>query len=60
MDAEEGEPRVRHRIDQSAHQAVALRHELVVLAAKRHDARRRPAAFESDEPVRLQPGAADE
>ena len=58
MHPEERERRVRHRIDQPAHQLGPG--QLVVLAAERHDPHPRVVAGEPGHPVAVQPRAVDQ
>ncbi len=54
-----GQLGVGHRVDQAAHQVGRAGRQLVVLAAERDDAHRRPVAEQPGHPVGVQPGAAD-
>jgi len=60
MHAEEGKPRVGHRVDQVAHQVLALRAQLVILAAEGHDAHLAPLARQLGYAVAVQAGAIDQ
>ncbi len=58
--AEEREPRVRHGVDEAAHQLAGLRRELEVLAAERHDPGLGLEPAGARDPVGVQAGAHDQ
>ena len=60
MDTQKREFGIGHRIDQVTYQVLALRPDLVVLAAERHDSQIAPDTRHFGDAVAMQPRAVDQ